>query len=178
MTTPLTFTFQLEPAETVRASQVVARRRPWGWTERWALPLFIAIGLFFLAIGVPWKNLWLLGVVVVGLAILQVVIPIVQRRELRRAYEETPSTRGPQTYQFSDTGLAISGGATSITLGWDSLVEAIETKEFFLLYHTKRAAFYLPKRAAPDEAERAALRDLLQKHLGTRAAGLGERSLL
>ena len=174
----MTFTFQLEPAETVRASQIVARRRPFGWIDRWALPLFVAFGLFFLALGVPWQSLWLLGVVVLGLGFLQVIIPVVQRRQLRRAYDETPSARGPQTYQFSDTGLVMSGGSSSITLGWDSLVEVIETKEFFLLYHTKRAAFYLPKRAAPEEADRAALRALLQTHLGSRAAGVGDRSLL
>ena len=178
MRPPLTFAFQLEPAETVRASQIVARRRPFGWTERWALPLMIGFGLLAIALGVPWKSLWLLGAIALAVFVLQLVIPIVQRRQLRRAYDETPSLRGPQTYQFSDTGLVVTGVSSSMTLGWDSLVEAIETSEFFLFYHTKRAAFYLPKRAAPDEAQRAALRDLLQTQLGPRAAGLGDRSLL
>ena len=178
MQPPLTFAFQLDPAETVRASQIVARRRPFGWTERWALPLIIGFGLLFAALGVPWKNLWLLGAIALALFLLQLFIPIVQRRHLRRAYDDTPSLRGPQTYQFSDTGLVISGVSSSVSLGWDSLVEAIETREFFLFYHTKRAAFYLPKRAAPDEAQRAALRDLLQTQLGSRAVGLGDRSFL
>jgi len=178
MTTPLTFSFQLDPAETVRASQVVARRRPFGWTERWALPLIAGCGLLFIALGKPWHEMWLLGAIVLALGILQVLIPIVQRRTLRRAYDETPSLRGPQTYEFSDTGLVMSGVSSSMTLRWDSLVEVIETREFLLFYHTKRAAFYLPKRATPDAAQQAALRDLLRTHLGPRAAGLGDRSPL
>lgn len=173
MTEPLTFELQLDPAETVRATQIVLRRRPFGWTERWALPLFVAFGLLFIALGTPWQELWLLGIVVIGLGLLQVVIPIVQRRQLRRTYADTPSLRGPQVYRFSGSGLAMTGGASSTTLGWDSFVEALETPEFFLFYYSKNAAFYLPKRVTIDERQRAALRELLRAHLGSRAAGVG-----
>ena len=172
-TAPLTFELQLDPAETVRATQIVLRRRPWGWTERWALPLFVAFGLLFIRLGTPWQELWLLGIVVLGLGLVQVVLPIVQRRQLRRTYADTPSLRGPQVYRFSDSGLAITGGASSTTLGWDSLVEALETEEFFLFYYSKLAAFYLPKRVTSDAGQRSALRELVRTHLGSRAAGLG-----
>ena len=172
----LTFEFRLDPAETVRASQIVARRRPFGWTERWALPLIVGSGLVFIALGKPWQEMWLLGGIALALLLLQIFIPIVQRRALRRAYDETPSLRGPQVYEFSETGLVMTGVGSSTTVGWDSIVEAIETKEFFLLYFSKRSAFYLPKRATSDEAQRTALRDLLRTQLGHRAAGLYERS--
>ena len=168
----LTFEFKLDPAETVRASRVVARRRPFGRIEPYTVPAFVAFGLFFVAVGVPWQSLWLLWAVVVGLLLLQFIMPIVQRRQLRRLYDETPSLRSPQTYEFTDTGIVTSGGATSTTVGWDSLVEVIETDEFFLFYHTKRTAFYLPKRVVTEEEQRAALRQLLRTHLGDRARGL------
>lgn len=178
MNTPLSFAFQLDPAETVRATRIVARRRPFGWIDRYALPLLVAFGLILIALGVPWRQLWLLGAIALAVLLLDVLIPIVQHRQLRRAYDETPSLRGPQTYTFSDTGLVMTGVSSSVTLGWDSFIEAIETNEFFLFYHTKRAAIYMPKRATPDEAQRAALRDLLQTNLGPRAAGVGDRSPL
>jgi hypothetical protein len=162
----------------VRASQIVARRRPFGWIDRYAVPFIVAFGLLFIALGIPWQQLWLLGACAGALLLLQIIIPIVQRRQVRRAYRETPSLRGPQTYSFSDTGVAITGVSSSGTLGWDSVLEAIETREFFLLYHTKRAAFYVPKRAMTDEAQRAALRELLRTQLGPRAAGLGDGSVL
>ncbi len=136
------------------------------------MPLIVGSGLVFIALGKPWQEMWLLGGIALALLLLQIIIPIVQRRALRRAYSETPSLRGPQVYEFSETGLVMTGVGSSSTVVWDSLVEAIETEEFFLLYFSKRTAFYLPKRATSDEAQRTALRELLRTQLGPRAAGI------
>ena len=172
MTAPLTYEFHLDPAETVRAGREVQRRQRLAWIE-WAVwPMLAILTAFYLISGTPWQDLWLLGLVAAFFLCLRWLAPRIQRWQLRRAYSETPSLRGPQVYQFTDAGLTIRGGAASTTLGWDSFVKADETREFFLLFYSKRCAYYLPKRVAGDEGERNALRALLRAKLGARAAGL------
>ena len=172
MTAPLTYEFQIDSAETVRASRAVQRRQRFAWVA-WAIwPLLLALAVFYLTSGVPWQNLWLLGLGALFLLTLQSLTPWIQRRQLKRAYAETPNLRGPQAYQFSDAGVAITGGAATTTLGWDSFVEVAETEEFFLFFYSKRGAYYVPKRAVGKEIYQRALRALLRAKLGTRAAGL------
>lgn len=170
--TSLTYEFRVDPSETVRASQYIRRRQRFGWL-RWAVwPMLLGLAVLYRATDVPWRDLWLLGVAALFLAALTLATPWVQRRQLQRAYSETPSLREPQVYRFSDAGLAITGGPATVTLGWDAIVEALETPEFFLLFYSKRCAYYVPKRSIGGIAEEEALRVLLREHLGTRAAGL------
>jgi hypothetical protein len=75
-------------------------------------------------------------------------------------------------YEFSEGGVTITGGASSVRLGWDAFVDAAETEAFFLLYYSKRFAYYLPKRVVGGEAELRDLRTLIASKLGTRATGL------
>jgi hypothetical protein len=172
MTAPLTYEFQIDSAETVRASRAVHRRQRFAWLV-WAIwPLLLALAVLYLASGVPWQNLWLLGVVALFLLTLQWLTPWIQRWRLRRAYAETPNLRGPQVYRFSDAGLSITGGAATVTLGWDSFVEAAETDEFFLFFYSKRYAYYVPKRVVGKGIYQSALRGLLRAKLGPRAAGI------
>jgi hypothetical protein len=172
MTAPLTYEFQIDSAETVRASRAVQRRQRFAWIA-WAIwPLLLALAALYLATGVPWQDLWLLGLVALFLLTLQLVTPWIQRWQLRRAYAETPNLRGSQVYQFSDAGLSITGGAATTTFGWDTFVEAAETDEFFLFFYSKRCAFYVPKRAVGKGIYQSALRALLRAKLGRRAAGL------
>ena len=172
MSAPLTYEFQIDSAETVRASRAVQRRQRFAWVT-WAIwPLLLALAVLYLASGVPWQNLWLLGLVALFLLTLQLLTPRIQRRQLRRAYADTPNLRGPQVYQFSDAGLAITGGAATTTLGWDSFVAVAETDEFFLFFYSKRCAYYVPKRAIGKGIYQSALRALLRSQLGSRAAGL------
>ena len=135
--------------------------------------MLIGMAVFYLATGTAWQDLWLLGVAALFLGALTLATPWVQRRQLRRAYAETPSLREPQVYRFSDAGLSITGGPATITLGWDAIVEALETEEFFLLFYSKQCAYYVPKRATGGIAEQGALRALLRRHLDTRASTLG-----
>lgn len=122
--------------------------------------------------GVPWQNLWLLGLVALLLLTVQLLTPRIQRWQLRRAYATTPNLRGPQIYQFSDAGLSITRGAATTRLGWDSFVEVAETDEFFLFFYSKQCAYFVPKRAVGREIYQRALRGLLRGQLGRRAAGL------
>ena len=172
MSAPLTYEFQLDPTETVRASRVVQRRQRFAWIT-WAIwPLLAALAGFYLVTGTTWQNLWLLGLVATFLLALQVLGPRFQRWQIRRAYAQTPNLRGPQVYRFTDTGLSITGGAAATTLGWDTFVEVAEVDDFFLFFYSKKCAYYLPKRVVGAEAEQSALRKLLRAKLGPRAADL------
>lgn len=172
MNTPLTFAFRLDPAETVRAGRDLERRKRFAWVTRLFVPAMATLVVLFVVSGTPFRDLWWLGVLSVVVVVGSALLPLILRWQLRRTYAETPNLQGPQVYQFSDGGLSMSAGAGTTTLGWDSFVEVIETKEFFLFYYSKRGAFYLPKHATGDEAQRTALRDLLRAHLGPRAEGL------
>jgi hypothetical protein len=178
MSTPFTYEFRLDPAETVRAIHDVQRRQRfaflhssrWDWAI-WAVFGAMAVLYFFLPVDL--RPLWLVGIIAFFLAGLMSFVPWIVRGQLRRAYKETPSLQGLQVYQFSDDGLTIKGNATTLTLGWDSFVEAAETPAFFLFYYSKRHAHYFPKRVISDERELRRLREVIRAKLGERAAGLG-----
>jgi membrane-bound metal-dependent hydrolase YbcI (DUF457 family) len=178
MTAPLAYEFRPNPDETIRANRDVLRRRRFGWLHSgiwdWALwPVAVGMAVLYFFLPGDVRTLWLVGTVAFFLAaVVGLATPLIVRRQLRRQYSDTPSLRGPQVYQFSDGGLAMTGGATTTTLGWDSLVEAAETDAFFLFYHSKRQAFYLPKRVMGDEQQLQQLRQLLRTRLGPRAAGV------
>jgi hypothetical protein len=133
-----------------------------------ACPLLFGMALLFLRSGVSWQDLWLFWVLILSLGTMQIAAPYLERRQLQRVYNETPSLRGPQVYHFSDTGLAITGGSTTVKLEWDAILEAVETKELFLLFTSRRWAHYLPKRAIGDPAEEGELRRFLSNRLGGR----------
>jgi len=174
---PLTFEFRLDPAETVRASRYLRRRQRFAWLS-WAIwPMLLGLTALYRVTGTPWQELWLLGLAALFLGSLTVLVPWVQRRQFRRAYSETPGLREPQVYQFDGDRLVMSAGATTMTLGWDAILEVVETDEFFLFFYSKRCAYYLPKRAMGADSEQHRLRELLRSALGTRAAGLQKVSL-
>src|SRR5687767_6493946 len=82
---PLTYQFHLDPAETVRASRSIQRRQRFAWTS-WAVwPLFLGMAALYLATGVPWQDLWLLGLAALFVGALTALTPWIQRRQLRRA---------------------------------------------------------------------------------------------
>ena len=169
MSNPLVFQFSLDPAETVRASRVIQRRGWFGWVSRAVWPLLVLLTVLYLISGASLQELWRLGLVAIILAVLSFGSPMLQRWQLRRAYNNTPNLRGPQKYQLSDAGVQITGGAGNVSLGWESFVEVAETDEVFLLFYSKRCAYYLPKRAVPSPTDIQAVRDLLRKHVGARA---------
>jgi membrane-bound metal-dependent hydrolase YbcI (DUF457 family) len=175
MTTPLTYEFRLDADETIRAIRAVQRRQRAGWLHsdiwQWFLwPVVVGMAVLYFFLPADLRALWLVGIVAFFLAALAGHTPSLVRWQLRRAYRETPSLQGLQTYQFSDAGLTITGGATTVTLGWDAFVDAAETTEFFLLYYSKRSAYYVPKRVVGDEPELRRLRELIHNKLGDRAA--------
>jgi hypothetical protein len=169
----LTFEFILDPAETVRATRAVRRRQGFAWMA-WANWAAAAVmGALYFLLPVDLRSLWLVGIAAFVLAgLVEPGTTWVLRRHYRHVYRESPDLRGVQVYRFSAAGLTITGGATTVTFGWDSFIDAAETTEFFLFYYSKRAAHYLPKRAMSDDVQDRRLRDLIVAGMGDRASGL------
>ena len=84
-------------------------------------------------------------------------------------YASAPALNGPQRYEFTADGLAISNAGVQNLVRWSAFVEAAETSEFFLLYYAKNCAYYLPRRIMGTEEQVDAVRRLLRERLGDRA---------
>ena len=170
MSDPLSFTFTLDPAEHVRAAGSLARRHRswflrWGWAVIVALPAMIS-----LASGAPLTSLWPYGVMIFAGGLYLLLAPPLLRRQVRRQLEQTPSLREPQTYRFAETSLQMGNPLAATELGWDAVIEAVETPEFLFVYFSPKCAYYLPKRVLGRRAED--VRNFLRGRLGARAAGL------
>jgi len=99
-------------------------------------------------------------------------LPVVQRWQLRRVYQHTPSLQQEQTHEFSEAGFRMSNPLSNTLVRWDAFLEVVETKEFILLYISRSMAYFLPKRAIQDPGQLQELRSLLNRELGGRAAKL------
>jgi hypothetical protein len=164
-----TYSFSLDPAEAVRATQAVLKQQRGFYGFHWmALGALAAFGFFVFVLGVPWQTVWIIGAVALLFFAVEVVTPLLLRRAFRRTFAETPALQHPQVYSFDETGLRISGGPAVTALGWDGIVRVVETEEFFLLFYSKQCAYFLPKRAI-DGSSGAHLREVLHHHLGARA---------
>lgn len=169
---PLTFEILLNPAETVRVAQTIERRARTPrtqllWIGFMALPFLIA-GVF----GVPFSTLIIYVGLLIAFAAFTAFLPAIRRWQVGRFYRDTPSLAGPQRYEFSDAGIAISNANASNLIRWSAITEAAELPDVFLLYYSKKCAYYVPKRVIPTEAEIDALRALLHANLGARAAAV------
>src|SRR4051812_9721745 len=165
----LTFEFTLDAAETVRASEAIERRA----RDASTLPVVVVWVLMpvsmLLAFNFGMTFFKVAAVIVLLLMLFALISPAMRRRQIRRLYEATPSLSGLQRYEFSDEGLAMSNAGAENLLRWSAVVEAAESKDFFLIYFTKKCAYYLPKRAVASEAREAEIREFLRVKLEERA---------
>jgi YcxB-like protein len=172
MTNPLTFELVLDPAETVRASQEIERRaRTRGALGLWLFWLLIPLSMA-ISFRAPARVL-LACLALMGIAVLlAAVLPAIRRRQVRNVYAGTPALAGPQRYEFTQDGLAVSNESVSNLIRWSGFVEAAETPEFFLLYYSKKCAYYVPRRILGSEEQVDAVRRLLRERLTERAANV------
>ena len=72
---------------------------------------------------------------------------------------------GEQVYEFTPEGMVTRGGLHAISLRWEAFNRAVETREFFLLYFSAGAAYFIPKHAVARSASVESFRDLLLRNL-------------
>lgn len=165
----LTYQFQIEPAQLVRASSAVTRRaqRP-GPTLA-----LMAVALAPIAFAVVTEQVdrvlppYLLVVTTIGLLSLGVMW--LHRFRLRRQVTETPLMRGVQSYRLTVDHLECTSELGFSSLRWEAITEAAETEEFFLFYFVKDRAYFLPKAVVGGPLEEERLRAFLRARLGPRA---------
>jgi hypothetical protein len=86
----------------------------------------------------------------------------------RQVAKEDPCSGGDIIHIYSDDGISVRTHLASVTMSWKHIPQAVETSTFFLIYCSRRVAYYLPQDVVP-LSDRAALRGLLRQQLGERA---------
>jgi uncharacterized SAM-binding protein YcdF (DUF218 family) len=156
-----------------RANRFMLRRLPVTWIG-YCYPLLLVSGLgMFLYYSYPTDiKWWFIPALLTLLAWFYLWLIAFQnwniRRSIRRQLKSNPSAQGPQTYNFSDEGIKLSGGLYNLELKWEAITKAMESKHDFFLYVSKRFAYFLPKTALAGEY-RDQLRTILKSKLGERA---------
>jgi hypothetical protein len=70
-------------------------------------------------------------------------------------------------HAISSASYHVRCGQIESLVQWGGIVRVVETKEFFLTFPVRLAAYYLPKRVLTQE-QSAALRSIMQQHAGDR----------
>ena len=110
------------------------------------------------------------GVIYAGLVIIWLVgLPLLTRWSSARMLRTTPSFQGELEYSFTTAGMKVRSPVSFAEITWATFVRAIETREFFLLFHNKQIASFLPKSAFGSTEEQQEFRSLVSNQLGDRA---------
>ena len=170
MTSDLTFTFTLEPADQVRVSRVLRQRtrasRLWRWI---GVPLLALPFIVVPALDQPLAMLWPYVIILILAGALLALSPVIQRWQVRRAFTAAPHLQ-TLTYRFTEPGLELTSAVSSGLLAWEGVTEALETDDEFILHVSPNYAYYVPKRVTGPHG--GALREFLRARLGPRASGL------
>ena len=167
---PLTFRFTSTPAEHSRVLMYMLRRKRSYWITMSVLTVIILIIAIVPAIqgySVATVLSTLLPYVLI-LGGIVVALPLLQRWQLKRFYRHTPTWQQEQTHEFSAEGVHMSNSLSNSLMRWDAFVEAVETKEFILLYSSRSMAHFLPKRAITTPEQLRDLRALVETELTRR----------
>jgi len=172
--------WRVHPDEHYRAVRTLRReharqeRRIWRELRIVCLGVFVAIAIAIIVRRwreihhVPVAYLWVFAVPLMMVGIYAATRPIALKRAVKRQLDDDPSTRQERTYTLDAAGLSIDGGSFHVQLNWAKLIVVRETNEF-LLFVTRKSAFYLPKRAIQWPERLETVRDLLVEYLGDRA---------
>jgi hypothetical protein len=114
--------------------------------------------------GLP-SYLQLLG----GYFFMLIFMPLLQLFQLWSSSRNNRTLLGIQTQTFSSEGISVSGETYNTNLKWESILKAIETRHFLLLYFSNRGAFFVPKSQFEDISKLEELRRCIISHLGKKA---------
>jgi hypothetical protein len=172
--------WRVHPDEHYRAVRTLRReharqeRRIWRELRLVSLGIFVLIAIAIIVRRwreihqVPVAYMWVFGVPLVMVGIYAATRPIALKRAVKRQLDDDPSTQQERTYTLDAAGLKIDGESFHVELNWAQLIVVRETNEF-LLFVTRKSAFYLPKRAIQWPERLEGIRELLDEYLGERA---------
>ncbi len=150
------FEFQVGFWEHYLASASAWRRMP---SQILSMSFFALFGIAYLIVMATDGELdiftVLAGAFFIGLTPPLTVLNVwLQRRR-------NPSARGLQVYEIDDDGITASAGAFRLKIEWIGILKVAETKRFFLLFVSKRWAYFIPKRALSSTEQLTELRRLI-----------------
>jgi hypothetical protein len=172
--------WRVHPDEHYRAVRTLQReharqeRRIWRELRLVLLAIFVLIAVAIVVRRwreihhAPVAYMWVFGVPLVMVGIYAATRPIALKRAVKRQLDDDPSTRQERAYTMDAAGLKIDGESFHVELNWAQLIVVRETNEF-LLFVTRKSAFYLPKRAIQWPERLEGIRELLDEYLGDRA---------
>ena len=158
-------TGQLTPGDLYRYYLSALLKRFW-----WFLVLMAVVGTWFIVslstgtIHWEWKVSNLAGPLFV-FAFMPYAFFIAPYFTAKKQVRTNPNLNGPVRYQFSESGIELSGPNVQANLNWKAIVNARETASQILLYPQQTVAHVIPKRflAGPDDL--SALRSLIRVHV-------------
>jgi hypothetical protein len=158
-----------------KASRAVISRT-WNTYLSWAfffgVPLALVVGLLLLHQDVAFPGLfgwpaWMLPII--GFTFMGVLMPLVHMFNVYSYRRRNRSVESVQTYSITPNEYAVSGSLFDTKLKWDAFIKARETKHFFLLYISSRAAHFIPKSAFKSTSDLHSVRSLIMEKLGSNA---------
>lgn len=172
--------WRVQADEHYRAIRTLRRELARQERRIWRELRFVALGIFLcIAIAIivrrwrelhhaPIAYLWAFGVPLVAVGIFAATRPIAMKNAVKRQLANDPSTQQERAYTLDSAGFRIDGESFHVELNWAQLIVVRETNEF-LLFFTRKSAYYLPKRAIQWPERLEGIRDLLVEYLGDRA---------
>ena len=175
----LTFQFQPDAGEQVRASRIATKGTPAAifWTVAPTVVAIVPLLLYFSIGPNAWRQIqWGVWTPVALFLLYAIAAPIVFRLRLRRTYRREPLLFSQQTLTVSSTGVALENAGARTVLNWQTIRAVREETEFYLFFYTRQCALYLPKRVIPDGDTDRRLREFVTSHAPDRGKGLARES--
>jgi len=77
--------------------------------------------------------------------IITLVIPFATYFSSKKVFANDPFLKSNITFDYNDEGFHIYGEKFSSQLEWETVVKTKESKNYFLIYTTKRSAYIIPQ---------------------------------
>ena len=169
--TTMTYTFDWRSEEQARVSGLLVREansRGFWRLVKWAVWGFTAFVAY--ATVLPLTQGDVVGAIgMIPLLVLMILWVLLfagfgGRFQAWYARRQDPNVGYPFVATLDDAGLQMVLKTSTFQIRWDGTYKVRETPHFFLVYYSKRCAYYLPKRVlSEDEVSR--VRDLIRTHL-------------
>ena len=88
---------------------------------------------------------------------------------ISRQFKSSPALQQTQHICFDEDGIKGQSSLGSGEAKWKAVIEAVESKEDFFFYTSKKFAQFVPKRCFSSEEQQNQLRDLVKRKLGDKA---------
>jgi YcxB-like protein len=174
--------FAITP-DILRGAQVAAMRHV-KWMRVGLIMILVVFPLLMVAIGLlagrsVLETFRTNALLLIGLPLFWIVgMPLITRWSSKRMWHTTPMFQGEHAYTFGSEGFELVTPVSRTAMAWASVVKAVETRDYVLLFINKMAAQFIPKSAFKGPSELDDFRALVSRALGSRAQWSDERKVV